>query len=367
MDVLFTFKTILGVYIAEIAHPDSRKALLSITALSMNLGMSLPWIFGSFLTWRIIAVVASVPCFLVAIVTFFLPESPYYLIDQGQDEQAIKALKYYRNKTYDVSPEISEIQAKSIEKKLKKESFCRKCLLVFTPSFYKPFLCIGVLYSLDMLTGLWPASVYMQEIFEDSGMTYNLNYCITSIGIIRMITTMITPLFVQKLDTKLSYVIGAALKATATLTIALYFHYFQNVQELAITPFVMLLFVGSFLQPILITPVLYALMGELFPTEIRTFSVGIVESTYYFCTAIVIKYFPQMKLAMGLYGVFYFYAAFGALNAIWGYLTIPDNRSKTLTEIEEAFERKKENSETIMKDVSLSLLRRDSCQSSRGN
>ena len=352
-------------YIAEIAHPDSRKALLSITALSMNLGMSLPWILGSFLTWRIIAVVASVPCILLVIVTCFLPESPYYLIDQGKDEQAVKSLKYYRNKNYDVSTEISEIQAKSIEKKSKKQSFCQKCFLVtFSPSFYKPFMCIGILYSLDMLTGLWPASVYMQEIFEDSGMTYNPNYCITLIGIIRMITTMITPLFVQRLDTKLSYVIGAALKATATLFIALYFHFLQGIEKLTIIPFVMLLFAGSFLQPILITPVLYSLMGELFPTEIRTFSVGIVESTYYFCTAIVIKYFPQMKLAMGLSGVFYFYAAFGALNAIWGFFTIPDNRSKTLTEIEEAFERKKDTPEAITSFTS--LLNRDRYPSSRG-
>ena len=331
---------ILGVYIAEIAHPDSRKALTSITALSMNLGMSLPWIFGSFLTWRAIAVIASAPCFLLVIITCILPESPYWLIDQGKIEEAEKALQYYRNKNYDISNKIREIQTKSIEKKVRgDQTFDRRFTALFSRTFYKPFLCIGVLYSLDMLTGLWPASVYMQQIFEESEMTLSPNYCITIIGIIRMITTMITPTFVQKLDSKKSYVIGASLKAAATITIGLYFNFTRpKIEILTFIPFAMLLTVGSLLQPILITPVLYSLMGELFPTEIRSLSVGIVEAVYYTCTAFVIKFYPDMKIAMGLDGVFYFYAFFGALNAIWGYLTIPDNRSKTLIEIEESFE-----------------------------
>ena len=334
---------ILGVYIAEIAHPDSRKALLSITSLFMNFEMSLPWIMGSFLTWREIAGIASVPSFLLAIVIFSLPESPYYLIEQGKEEQAIKSLQYYRNKNYNISSEISEIKAKSIEKKLKNQSFSYKSFrAIFSQSFYKPFLCIGILYSIDMLTGVWPASVNMQEIFEESGMTYEPKYCITVIGIVRMITSMIAPLFVEKLDSKQSYVFGAALKAICTSTIGLYFHFMRDIEEFNIIPFVMLLVVGSILQPLFIIPVLYSLIGELFPTEIRTFSVGITEAIYYVFAAIVIKFFPQMKSTMGLDGVFYTYAAFATFGAIWGYLTIPDNRSKTLIEIEESFEQKKE-------------------------
>ena len=326
-------------YIAEISHPDLRKSMASINAVAMNLGMSLPLIFGSFLTWRTIAAIASVPCFLLSIVICFLPESPYYLIDQGKEEKAIESLKFYRHKDYDVSAEISQIQIKSLEKKEKYQNYCEKSLAIFSAAFYRPFSCVGVLYSLDILCGQWPAVVYMQEIFEASGMTLNPNYCITIIGIIRMITTMITPLFVQKLDTKKSYVIGAALKAMAFITVGLYFQYWTNIQELNTTPFIMILVAGSFCQTMLIFPALYSLMGESFPTEIRTFSVAIVEAVYYLLNAFVIKFFPDMKLAMGLDGLFYFYAVFGALNAIWGYFTIPDNRSKTLSEIEGLLER----------------------------
>ena len=83
---------------------------------------------------------------------------------------------------------------------------------------------------------------------------------------------------------------------------------------------------------------LYILVGELYPTEIRSFAVGITHGLAYLSAAILLKLYPGMKNAMTMYGLCYFYASMSLLASVWAYLTIPDNRSKSLVEVEKSFE-----------------------------
>ena len=57
--------------------------------------------------------------------------------------------------------------------------------------------------------------------------------------------------------------------------------------------------------------------------------------------AISIKFFPQMKNTMNIYGVCFLYGGFAILNCILGAFTIPDNRGKSLVKVEENYEKKK--------------------------
>lgn len=56
---------------------------------------------GLYLHWRIVAgialISAIIPVFLTA---FWTPESPLWLILKGQDDKALKSLKYLKNSKY---------------------------------------------------------------------------------------------------------------------------------------------------------------------------------------------------------------------------------------------------------------------------
>lgn len=86
-----------------------------------------------------------------------------------------------------------------------------------------------------------------------------------------------------------------------------------------------------------LAPIQSILLSELFPTEIRTLSVGIVQALEIGVGAVMVKMYPTMKATMGMYGLCYFYAGAAFFNTIWAFFTIPDNRSKTLVEIEKAY------------------------------
>ena len=63
---------------------------------------------------------------------------------------------------------------------------------------------------------------------------------------------------------------------------------------------------------------------------------GITQLLYLINTALCVKLFPEMKNAMGLSGVFFFYGVFAIFNAIYGWKKIPDNRGKILTKVGQA-------------------------------
>ena len=89
-----------------------------------------------------------------------------------------------------------------------------------------------------------------------------------------------------------------------------------------------------------ILPVLDTLMSEVYPTEIRTQAIGITQASISAFGAIGINFFPDVKNAMGVYNLCLLYAIADLINAIWGFLSIPDNRGKSLIKVEEMYEKK---------------------------
>ena len=85
------------------------------------------------------------------------------------------------------------------------------------------------------------------------------------------------------------------------------------------------------------------MISELYPTEIRTQSIGITKSTYYTFSALATMLFPKIKRKIGLHGIFFCFTGFSAVCSTWGYIKIPDTRGKTLVKVEEIFEKTNKN------------------------
>ena len=68
---------------------------------------------------------------------------------------------------------------------------------------------------------------------------------------------------------------------------------------------------------------------------IRTQSIGITEASFFASTAICVGFYPEMKNAMGLDGLCFYYGALCLANSVWGAIIITDNRGKSLVKVEE--------------------------------
>ena len=77
------------------------------------------------------------------------------------------------------------------------------------------------------------------------------------------------------------------------------------------------------------------LCGELFPTEIRATSSGIVMATSFVFLMGNYKLYPIAVETFGFHYVLYFYASITGIFTLWGLLTIKNTDQLSLTEIQD--------------------------------
>ena len=86
-------------------------------------------------------------------------------------------------------------------------------------------------------------------------------------------------------------------------------------------------------------PVLHIIKGEIFPTEIRTVSVGIVMATNHIPLIINMLIFP-MATSSGLFHIAcYVYSSFTLFMAVWAITTIKETDGMSLVEVEELYDK----------------------------
>ena len=128
------------------------------------------------------------PSILTMTLLLFFPETPYWLIENNRTEDGKKSLQYFRGKEFDVTNEINEIQEKHLEKQSSMgNSWDRTLRRLLSPAFLKPFSCIGVIWSLNMLSGFPVFANYQYDFMEMSGSDITPSIAPMTIGIIRLL------------------------------------------------------------------------------------------------------------------------------------------------------------------------------------
>jgi len=159
------------VYNAEIAHPEMRGSLGTIASNMFTLGSIYTYTIGYFATsWRIVAWMQLLPACLLGISVIFIPDSPYWLVEKGREEEAKRSLVRLRGESYDIEEEFLEI----VNKKKAKEELGRSVQQTLCSRvFFIPFLRIGTLMMIAQWTGMSAIGTYMVNIFMDSGSSIN--------------------------------------------------------------------------------------------------------------------------------------------------------------------------------------------------
>ena len=325
-----------SVYIAETVHPDGRTTMASLIGFSASFGICVLTILGYFFHWETVAFLSTIPSIIAFTGFIFLPESPYWLIHQQQKfEKAFTALKYYRknreeDEVIEEFKEILEHYQQRTEKS--KENFINR---LCSPSFRKPFMCIGILYPLYESTSSVVSLNYLQSLMIESNIQLDTNSCSLILGLARIVSAILTLAKMQRLPPRSTFVVLATIK-TICLAIIGGFYYFQGRypgnENGTWIPLVM--FIVAFFCRAFIVTLLWTLVGEMFPSELRNLASGIIDCLVYIVIFLFLNLYSSMKHSLGLHGVFFLYAGCGALVTIYGALTIPDNRSKSLVEIE---------------------------------
>jgi sugar porter (SP) family MFS transporter len=335
-------------YIAEISPRQMRGRLGSLQQLSITIG-----IFAALLSdavfattaggaseifwlgleaWRWMFLIAVIPAVIYGVIALMLPESPRYLVLHDKEDKAREVLqRVWPNG--DVDRELREMKA-SIEDdvKAKRTGTLRGSALGLKPivwvgiilSVFQQFVGINVIFYYS--TTLWSAVGFE----ESSSLTISVATSVTNI-----LVTLVAIALVDRIGRR-PILLGGSIGMTLSLaTMAVAFSQSVMVDgepslQGAWGPIALVaanVFVVSFGASW--GPVVWVLLGEIFPNTIRAKALGLAAAAQWVANFLITVTFPPMA-ALSLPLTYGMYALFAGLSFVFVLTKVPETNGMSL-------------------------------------
>ena len=321
-------------YISEIAPPTHRGKLAITFQLAIVIGI-LTAFFSNYLllnigpnNWRWMFIAEAVPALVFFVLLFFVSRSPRWLVKTGKTEEA-RAVRESMNAGTNVSETIREI----------KDSIDNTLTEKWSALFRKPYskiVLIGIAVAIfNQLTGINIIMYYATDIFRAAGFSTDSSIGQTVIiGGSNLVFTLIAMTVIDRLGRKKMLLFGSASMPVFLLLFAVTF-FFGYSESFA----VVLLLVGftacfAFSQG----SVIWVLLPEIFPNNIRARAMGVSTFAIWFVNGLTTFLFPVI---VGFFGdgkgigtVFLFYGAITFLSFFFFRKYLVETKGKSLENLE---------------------------------
>ena len=324
-------------YIAEISPAKKRGTLVSWNQFAIIFGQLVVYFVNYLIVqshvndpavaewtqqigWRVMFVSEAVPAALFALLILLVPETPRYLVMNGEDEKALTVLSNI-NGEKKAREILEEIKATTVEKTEKLFSYGP--LVIF----------IGCMLSVfQQIIGINAVLYFAPCIFESMGMGDPMAQTVL-MGVINILFTLVAVFTVEKLGRKPLLISGSIGMAFGALGVAL-----SNVA--ALPPVVPVACIMIYSASFMFSwgPICWVYISELFPNTIRSQATAIAVAFQWIFNFIVSSTFvPMYSMKLGSmgenFGHFFAYALYGVIcvvAAIFVWKIVPETKGKTL-------------------------------------
>ena len=324
-------------YIAEVSPANKRGKLVSWNQFAIIFGQLVVY-FVNFLIvrshandpavvewtnsigWRLMFVSECVPAGLFALLILLVPETPRYLVLNGEPAKALDVLTRINGaeKAQEILLEIKNTVVEKTEK-----LFSYGWMVIF----------IGCMLSVfQQIIGINAVLYFAPRIFESMGVSNNMLFTVI-MGVINISFTLVAVFTVEKLGRKPLLITGSLGMALGALGVAL-----SNVVTLpAIVP-VLSIMVYSACFMFSWGPICWVYISELFPNTIRSQATAVAVAFQWIFNFIVSSTFvPMYNMKLGAmgdsFGHFFAYALYGIIcliAAVFVWKLVPEPKGKTL-------------------------------------
>ena len=287
-------------------------------------------LFGA-AAWRVMFWMELVPAALYGLLVLQIAESPRYLVQRGRDVEAAVVLRELQGG--DVMSKVADIR-----KTVRTEAHPRFRDLVDRRFGLLPIVWIGIgLSVLQQLVGINVIFYYSTVLWASVGFSAQSSLLITVItSVVNIATTFIAIGLVDRVGRKPLMLVGSAGMAVTLGTLAVLFGTAplsaagQPLLVGAAGPIALVaanLFVVFFGMSW--GPVVWVLLGEMFPNRIRAIAVSVAASAQWIANFAVSTTFPSLQhLGLGIaYGI---YTAAAVLSLIFIWTLLKETKGKEL-------------------------------------
>jgi MFS transporter, SP family, sugar:H+ symporter len=326
-------------YIAEVSPAEIRGRLTTLQQLAIVLGLQCaflsnyliahaaggagaPWLLGAH-AWRWMYWVQLIPSLFYLFSSLALPESPRYLVAKGREAAARLMMRRLWGTSVDLDATIAEIRNTVSTRDRPLSSNLR----VPGARNFLPIVWLGISLAFFQQASGINAVMYFGEYLwaaagfsEEHGLMINV-----TLGAVLVVSTLVSMVLVDRIGRRPLLLGGSAIMSSMLMILTAVFifsaHNSQGVlvmtsAEAQITLVAEHLFIFAF--GVSWGPVVWVLLGEMFPNRIRAPGLAISAGTQWVTAFIVTTTFPGLLSTVGLSGIFCIYA--GA--TIASYLTV---------------------------------------------
>ncbi len=315
------------IYISEIAPADKRGSLVATYQFNIVFGILIAffsnYLLGSYIeenAWRWMLGVEAMPALIYCVMILGIPNSPRWLLLQGNDEAKAKQLLQQLDPLGNVEERIAAIKNSVLQTK---SDF-------FSGKYSTPIMLAFLLAFFNQVSGINFILYYAPRIFEAAGIDQS-NTLVASvpIGVVNLVFTLLGMYLIDKMGRKQLMTIGSIGYIVTLLGVA---YSFYTGAEGWIVVFFISAFVGA--HAIGQGAVIWVFISEIFPNSVRANGMSLGSGTHWVLAAIITMITPAVLSAFSPVVIFMFFAVMMVLQLIWVRTKMPETKGKNLEEIE---------------------------------
>ncbi|KAF2881279.1 hypothetical protein ILUMI_24898 [Ignelater luminosus] len=324
-------------YIGEIADPQIRGVLGTFMYIMMNVGVVAVYALTPYLPLSVSSITGLILAVVQILFLKFVPESPYYLITSGKEEEARKSLQTLR-RSDDVEEELKTLivamKRQTAGNNRFKDSFSR---LFTVRSNLKALGILLMLRAIQMLSGVSVMTMHIHMIFQQAGGHLTTEVSAIIYGVMMLSSCLFSMATTDRFGRK-SLMIFSCLVTSLVLISQGFFFYVKigvgyNLDYLAWLPILNIIgFVLAYRIGLGTIPIV--MVSELFPANVKVAGVVLADLMYSVSSFISNALFEYTEDALGIFTPFWLFGGFCLVAVVFSILFVPETKGKTLEEIQ---------------------------------
>lgn len=322
---------ITPMYIAEVSPGHLRGRMVSLSQLTIVLGISMAYYSNYFLlalgenAWRWMFAAEAVPAVLFLVMLFVIPESPRWLVVKHKDDSARKVLIKIGGIDFAAEELIN------IEKSFSSDQSKKSYKDLFQPK-YRFVLLIGIFLAVfQQWSGINVIFFYAPDIFAKARLGIDdALFQTTLIGIVNIVFTLVAMLLIDQLGRKKLMLVGSL---GMTVCYVLIGALFMTGNETGWPLIVLILLTISFFSTGL-APTVWVVISEIFPNRIRGIAMSVATFSLWIACYLLTLTFPIFVEWFSTAVTFGIYALICLIGTLVITKYLPETKGVSLEELE---------------------------------
>jgi len=317
-------------YISEIAPAKDRGKLAGMFQFNIVFGILIAFLSNALLAnvgqhaWRWMLGVEAVPALIYSLLCLGLPESPRWLITNGNDREA--GLAVFKR----IMPTASESELSTVANEIVASAGqAEHAEGFFSNRLRKPITLAFLIAFFNQLSGINAVLYFAPRIFELTGLEENAALLQSvGIGVTNLLFTFVGLWLIDRLGRRTLLVIGSFGYIGSLGLCAWAF----STENFGIVPACIFAFIAA--HAIGQGAVIWVFISEIFPNRDRAAGQSFGCFTHWIFAALLTLFFPRMVEAFSPEVVFGFFTFMMVLQLIWVLLMVPETKGVPLEELQ---------------------------------